>query len=241
MAIKPVIIYEDDDLVVVNKQPGELTIPERFKKDNLSLRERLDELYGKIFVVHRLDRETSGAILFAKNADVHKHLNQQFMDHSVTKIYHVLVAGVVGEESFEVDIPIAPNPKIGGTMMPSARGKEAITLMRIAEKFRHVTLLECKLLTGRQHQIRVHCAAIGHPLLVDNIYGNSDAFLLSAIKRRYKLKKETTEVPLISRLTLHSRYLKFVHPVKNTEIEITADYPRDFQAVLQVLRKYSSI
>ncbi len=234
-------LFEDDDLIVLDKPSGILTLPDRFNKSLLSLKSYLEKKYHKIYPVHRLDKDTSGVILFTKNSNSHKLLSQQFDNNQIQKYYHAFVSGRLPEDISEIDIPLMPNPSKSGTMIPSVRGKNSLTLIKIIESFRISKLIECQLLTGRQHQIRVHLSAIGYPLLVDPIYGNSDVFYLSMIKRNYKLKKNTTETPLISRLTLHSFKLKFIHPVTNEEMEIQSEYPKDLKALRQILQKYSSI
>jgi len=233
-------LYEDDDILVLNKPAGLLTIPDRFQARLPNLRDILKEEYGIIFVVHRLDRETSGAIIFAKHAEAHKLLNDQFEHHTVKKIYHAVVSGIVSQDEMAIDIPLAPDPVKKGLVRPSARGKEALTTIRVMERYRIATLLECNLHTGRQHQIRVHCAAVGYPLLIDEFYGNAGEFMLSSIKKKYNLAKHTDEKPIIQRLTLHAFSLTFMHPVTEEEISIVAPYPKDFRALLNTLGKYAA-
>ncbi len=232
-------IYEDDDVVVINKPAGLLTIPDRFQARLPNMRDILKEQYGTIFVVHRLDRETSGAIIFAKNAEAHRNLNDQFEHHTVTKIYHTVVSGIVSQDEMAIDIPLAPDPVKKGLVRPSARGKEALTTIKVLERYRMATFLECNLHTGRQHQIRVHCAAIGYPLLVDQNYAGTSEFMLSSIKKKFNLAKNTDEKPLISRLTLHAYSFTFKHPSSEEEIGIVAPYPKDFRALLNSLGKYA--
>jgi len=234
------IIYSDEDIVVVNKSSGTLSIPDRYDASIESLSVLLKNRFNSVFTVHRLDKETSGAIVFALNADSHRHLNTQFQDNKVEKIYHAVVAGIMDKDGIDVDIPLMPHPAKPGVMLPSARGKESLTKIKVIERYRHATLLECNLVTGRQHQLRVHCATIGYPLLVDRIYGNTDKFYLSAIKRKFNLKKSTDEHPVISRVTMHAYSLTFIHPVKNEKVSFTADYPKDFSALIQIFNKYSS-
>jgi RluA family pseudouridine synthase len=190
--------------------------------------------------VHRLDRETSGVLIVALNPDSHRALNTQFEQHTVRKTYVAIVSGIVDRDTINIDIPIMPDPRRKGLMKPSARGKEAHTVMRVIEKFRLATLVECDLITGRQHQIRVHCSAIGHPLLVDADYGTSKAFMLSSIKRKFNLAKGQDERPIIDRLTLHAAKLTFLHPITGEELSFSAEPPKDFSATLQVLRKYAA-
>ncbi len=234
------ILFEDNDIVVIDKPAGMLTIPDRFSPAE-NLRALLSSKYGQIFVVHRLDRETSGVLVFAKNAEAHRNLSIQFENHTVTKIYSAVISGQLAEDELSIDIPLMPDPVHKGLMRPSARGKDSLTIMKVIERYRIATHVECDLRTGRQHQIRVHSASIGHPLLVDSLYGKSEAFLLSTIKRRYNLQKNEEEKPIISRITLHSKTLGFKHPSTGADVEFTSELPKDFKALLSVLRKYSAI
>ncbi len=233
------ILYQDDHVVVVSKAHGVLSIPDRFKRSEVNLRSLLEEKYGKIFVVHRLDRDTSGVMVFARTAEAHRDLSIQFEQHTVDKKYLAIVSGIVPKD-IDVDIPLMPNPRIPGTMMPSGRGKASFTHVHVLERFRVATLVECTLKTGRQHQLRVHCAAIGHPLLVDSVYGRADSFKLSAIKRRYRIQEDVEERAIIQRTTLHAYRLSFVHPVSGERLSFVAEAPKDFKALLNVLRKYSA-
>ncbi len=233
-------IYEDENIIVLDKPAGILTLPDRFNKSLPSLKTYLESIFTKIYPIHRLDRDTSGVIIFAKNAETHKFINQQFESGEIVKLYHAFVAGVFPEDISEIDIPIMENPAKPGTVIPSVRGKKSITEVKIIEHYRISTLLECKLITGRQHQIRVHLSAIGYPLLVDPVYGNSNCFNVSMVKSKYKLKKDTQEIPLISRLTLHCSKIAFKNFSTIKQTEFTADYPKDLKALKQILRKYSS-
>ncbi|MFC2130745.1 RluA family pseudouridine synthase [Bacteroidota bacterium] len=239
--LKIEIIFEDSDIVVLSKTAGVFTIPDRYDRQALNLYNFLQNKYGKIFTVHRLDRDTSGVIVFAKNAESHKNLNQQFQDHLVKKIYHVVISGIIRQDVIDIDIPISDNPGKKGLSIPSARGKQSLTKLKVLERFRNATLCECSLITGRHHQIRMHCSAIGYPLLVDEQYGNSGTFYLSAIKRKYNLRKDTEEKPVIKRITMHSYELTFNHPVTNAKSTFISEYPRDFSALLQILRKYAAL
>jgi len=234
------MMYVDDDVVVIDKPPGLLSLPDRYDRSLANIREMMAAEFGEIFMIHRLDKDTSGVMVMARNAEAHKHLNDQFEFKTVSKIYHAIVSGVVDRDEFPIDIPISPDPKRKGLMKPSARGKEAHTDIRVIEKFRLASLLECRLITGRTHQIRVHCSAIGHPLLVDPDYGKMSEFMLSSIKRKFNLAKNAVERPIIDRVTLHARSLAFTHPTSEKQVEFISEYPRDFSAALQVLRKYAA-
>lgn len=231
-------IYEDDDILLVNKPAGLLSIPDRYDLTAPSLRELLLDEYGHIFFVHRLDRDTSGIMLFAKNAEAHRVLNDRFESLQVGKIYHVVTEGVVFKDEVEIDIPLMPDPRKNGQTIPSSRGKESLSILKVKERYRNATFGEIDLITGRHHQIRVHLSAIGHPLLVDDLYGNATEFRLSQIKKRFNLKKHDEERPVISRITMHAFSLSFAHPITGEAMYFEAEYPKDFRVLLEVLNKY---
>ncbi len=232
-------IYEDDRILLINKPAGLLTIPDRYDDTLISLRAILFEEYGDIFIVHRLDRDTSGIVVVAKDADAHRNLSMQFEDLSVTKIYHVVADGVIHQDYLEIDIPLMGDPRKPGRTIPSARGKESLTIVNVKDRYRHGTFAEVNLVTGRHHQIRAHLASIGHPLLIDEVYGNATEFYLSKIKKRFNLKKKDVEKPIISRLSMHAFSLGFKHPSDDKVVSFEAEYPKDFAALLQVLGKYA--
>ncbi len=234
------VLFADNHVVVVNKPSGLLSIPDRYDTTLPSVRSIVKERFETSYTVHRLDRDTSGIMIVARTPEAHKLLNDQFEHHTVTKTYLAIVSGVVDKDAFPIDIPIMADTRRKGLMKPSAKGKEAHTNVRVIERFRLASLIECDLVTGRQHQIRVHCSAIGHPLLVDPDYGKTSSFKLSAIKRRYNLAKGAEEKPIIDRLTLHSYRLTFIHPATGEKTSFEANPPKDFQAAVQVLRKYAA-
>jgi RluA family pseudouridine synthase len=235
-------IFEDEDIIVLNKPAGILTVPDRYVAEKANLYLGLKEKYGEeIYVVHRLDRDTSGIMVFAKNPEAHRILNTQFQEQKVTKIYKAILEGIVQRDDIDIDIPIAAHPNKVGISIPSARGKESLTKLKVVERYRNATYVECELVTGRHHQLRVHVAAIGHPLLVDESYGNKTEFLVSSIKKKFNLKKRTEELPIISRLTMHAFSLKFTHPTSSEEMYFEAEEPKDFKATLNVLSKYAKI
>jgi 23S rRNA pseudouridine955/2504/2580 synthase/23S rRNA pseudouridine1911/1915/1917 synthase len=234
------VLHEDDALLVLHKPSGLLVLPDRFNTTLPNVRTMLVERYGEIFIVHRIDRDTSGLLIVAKTAEAHKALSEQFEGRTVRKLYHGVVTGVVEQNELNIDIPLMPDPARKGLMAPSARGKESLTRLRVVERFRMATLVECELVTGRQHQIRVHCAAIGHPLLVDPDYGQAAAFRLSSIKRKYHLGKFVEEEqPLVSRTTLHAHSIEFQHPATGAVMRFETPYPKDLKALVQALRKYA--
>lgn len=233
------ILYEDENIVCINKPEDVLTIPDRYDDKIFNLYEHLKEIYGNIYTVHRLDKGTSGAIVFAKDDISHRNLNAQFQENEVKKIYHFIVEGIIPKNEIDIDIPISPSPFKKGESIPSARGKHSLTKLRVLKRYRNATFCECDLVTGRHHQLRVHVAAIGFPLLVDELYGNQEEFFVSTVKKKnFNLKKRTEERPIIKRITMHAHSLEFKHPVSNETVFIEAKYPKDFRAFLQVLDKY---
>lgn len=235
------VIYEDDFIIAVNKLAGILSIPDRYNEEIPNLKKILNEIYDEIFVVHRLDKGTSGVMIYAKDAKTHKLFNEMFEEQSIEKIYHVLVKGIFTPNEIDIDIPILPSMGKKGLSMPSARGKQSLTKVKVLERFDRATLLECNLVTGRSHQIRVHLATLGFPLYVDSDYGGNESFKISDFKKRFNLKKNTEEKAILDRLSMHAYSLRFFHPVTNEQIYITADYHRDFAAMLQILGKYNKI
>lgn len=237
--MKPDILFEDESIVIVSKPAGMLTIPDRFDKDFPNIRTFLIDLYDEIFTVHRLDRDTSGVLVFAKNAEAHKHLSMQFEHQQVQKTYLAIVRGIVSKDDQDIDIPLIADTRKKGLMRPSARGKESFTSIHVVQRFRMATLLECKPKTGRLHQIRVHLSAIGYPLLVDQDYGSNAEFKLSTIKKKFNVGKNQEERPLLIRTPLHSSSLEFTHPLTSDSVKFTAEMPKDMSATINVLNKYA--
>ena len=234
------ILHADEHLIVVNKPAGLLTIPDRAgNKENLLA--ALQKKFGNVLTVHRLDRETSGVLCFARTEAAHRHLSIQFEQHSTDKFYLALLDGVLHNEEGEIDKPIGEHPVIPGKMMVSNSGKPSLTFYRVRERFAHFTLVEVQLKTGRTHQIRVHFQSIGYPMAVDALYGPRPAFFLSQVKRKFKTGKYTEEErPMLERTSLHASRLRLQHPDSGEVMEFTAALPKDLNAVLQQLRKWDS-
>ncbi|MFN0014523.1 MAG: RluA family pseudouridine synthase, partial [Saprospiraceae bacterium] len=204
-----------------------------------SLQNALERVFGKVFVVHRLDRETSGVLCFGRTEAAHRHLCLQFEHHTADKYYLVLVDGAVHQDEGEINKPIGPHPTIPNKMTITGRGKPSLTFYRVLERFRHFTLVEALLKTGRTHQVRVHFQSIGYTLAVDALYGRRPAFFLSEVKgKSYRSGKFSGEErPLMERTSLHAFRLRLDHPGTGERLEFKAELPKDFQAVLQQLRK----
>ena len=234
--ISDYIILETPDLIVVNKPPGLLSIPDREGKD-ISLKKLLIEKYGNIFTVHRLDKGTSGLIVFAKNEITHKHLSQQFEERQTEKIYLGLVLGSLAEKKATIDSPISEHPAKKGLMTVYRKGKESLTDYEVLEDFKIFSWVRFQILTGRTHQIRVHAKHIGHPIVCDELYGDGKPILLSSLKHKFKLSKnEWEERPILNRLALHALSLKFIN-TNGEAIKLEAPLPKDLRALLQQLRK----
>ena len=229
------IIFEDDSLVAINKPSGLFSIPDREGKE-ISLKQILKEKYGEIFTVHRLDKATSGVIVFAKDEQTHKELSQLFENRETEKIYYGLVHGSVTPAKGKIEEPIAQHNSGNGKMIISAKGKPAQTEYELLEDFKRFSWLKFIILTGRTHQIRIHAQHIGNSIVCDELYGDGKPVLVSSLKKKYNLSKhEEEERPILSRLALHSASLKFV--LNDKEYFFEAPLPKDLKALLQQLRK----
>jgi 23S rRNA pseudouridine955/2504/2580 synthase/23S rRNA pseudouridine1911/1915/1917 synthase len=234
-------LYEDDDLVVVNKPAGLLVIPDRFNSELHSLNKLLEaKLQMHTYVVHRLDRDTSGVICFAKNEVMHKYLSNLFMEHKVQKFYAGLVHGVVVPAEGRIENMIAEHPVIKGKMIVAKKGKIAVTDYKVSQQWPLYALVQVQIHTVRTHQIRVHMQSIGNPIVCDELYGDAKPFYVSQIKKRYNLSdKEEGEKPLLSRLALHAYRLAFEKP-DGTLVQVDAPLPKDMAACVNQLNKWSN-
>lgn len=234
------LLHQEDNLIVVNKPAGLLVIPDRFNTDLPCLKNLLETRFGeKIFVVHRLDKDTSGVICFARNEATHRHLSQIFQDHIAEKYYTGLVHGHVIREEGRIETPIVPHPTIKGKMTTGRRGSPAITEYTVVAQWSLYSLLQLRIHTGRTHQIRVHMQSLGHSIVCDPLYGDGQPFFLSSIKRKYKLgNNEENERPLLSRLALHAARLSL--PKENGDIlTVEAPLPKDMTACISQLNKWT--
>lgn len=230
------IIFENDDFVVINKPAGMLSIPDRTQSEP-SLKDLLAERYGKIFTVHRLDRETSGIILFAKNEETHKYFSKKFEEREVEKYYLGLLYGTLPAVSGTIDTPIMEHPVFKGQMVVNRKGKPSVTDYEVIESLGKYSLVKFRIHTGRTHQIRVHAKDIGHPIACDPLYGDGKPVLLSSIKKKYKLsKQQEQEQPILNRVALHSYQLIFKDAAGNA-CDLTAQLPKDIRALVQQLKK----
>ena len=223
------ILYEDDDVILVNKPKGMVVHPAAGHESGTLVNalmhhcgDRLSGINGILRpgIVHRIDRDTTGVLVICKNDAAHLSLAEQLKEHSITRRYRAIVSGVLKEDRGTVDSPIARDPKDRKKMkcgMPN--GRRAVTHYRVLQRFRRCTYIECQLETGRTHQIRVHMASIGHPVLGDQVYGPA--------KDPYHLEGQT----------LHAMVLGFVHPRTGEYMEFTAPLPDYFLELLETFTK----
>ena len=229
------IIFENDFFIVINKPSGQLSVPDR-KQTEVSLKDILLQRFGKIFTVHRLDKGTSGIIVFAKDDATHKTLSLIFENREVEKYYLGLTNGSLMNTSGTIDAPIMQHPADNGTMIINAKGKPSVTDYEVIETFKLFSLVQFRIHTGRTHQIRIHMKHIGNSIVCDELYGDGKPVLLSSIKKRYNLAKhDDVERPMLGRLALHSHKLKFTF--NNEVFALEAEPPKDIRALLQQLRK----
>lgn len=241
------VLYRDEHLVAVDKPAGIPVEPSRWGEHPEFLSGALLEwareqegdgpLASRPRALHRIDLGTSGVVLYALSLEAERHYRELFQQRAIEKRYLALVVGELHQE-IDVDAPLAPERGAGGRMRVDPKGKQASTLVRPAEIFRGYTLVEARPRTGRTHQIRVHLASIGHPLVVDPRYGGREGLLLSQLKRGYRPKAGLVERPLIGRLTLHAASLRFPPYGGGEDIEVEAPLPKDFEVALRQLRKW---
>ena len=220
------IVYEDETVVVVDKPTGMVVHPAAGNLDNTLVNGLLYEVLdlqgikGEVRpgIVHRIDKNTSGLLMVAKNDLAVKDLEEQLKNHTVTRLYVGLVAGVISEDRGRIDAPIGRDPMDRKKMAVVKDGKPAITNFKVLERYKKATLCEFKLETGRTHQIRVHMKYIGHPLVGDPEYGNK------------KLVSETGQY-------LHAKVLGFIHPKTKEYMEFTSELPEYFTQYLNTLEK----
>lgn len=230
------IIFENDQFIAINKPAGVLSIPDRMQSEP-SLKDMLLDKYGSIYTIHRLDKETSGIILFAKDEATHKYFSKQFEERTMEKYYMGLVHGTLQNKTGTMDGAIMEHPVFKGQMVINRKGKPSLTDYEVVENLGKYSLVKFQIHTGRTHQIRVHAKSIEHPIVCDPIYGDGKPVLLSEIKKKYKLSQhDLEERPMLNRVALHSYQLIF-KDANGKDFDLTAELPKDMRALIQQLRK----
>jgi RluA family pseudouridine synthase len=238
------LIYSDTSILIVSKPAGITTIPDSQNNKEPDLAFQLRAEYGDIWVVHRLDKETSGVLVVARAEAAHRNLNDQFESRQVSKVYHALVNGQPAWQENEVSAPLKVDAdRFHRTLVDHSAGKPAVTKFKVLERFgrgkRRWALVEARPETGRTHQIRVHLMTLGTPIAVDVLYGTQTPIRLSSFKTDYRGEPED-ERPLLNRLGLHALQLSFMHPDSGTPVTFEAPYPKDFNATLNQMRRHAA-
>ena len=236
------VVFEDTNIAVLDKKSGFSVLPERWEHHVANLLEEAALRWPGVVAVHRIDKETSGLLLVAKTAPAARQLQIDFEQRSIGKIYHALLLGRPSWDTLVCDAPLLIDADrhhrtaVCGPGLEDAR--KSLSTFTVLERFRTCSLVAVELQTGRTHQIRAHATHLGHPLIGDHLYGGSTGLLLSAIKSGWRGDR-FEEKPLIERVALHAYRLHFKHPVGHQVMEFTAEYPKDFRASLNQLRRWS--
>ncbi len=226
--IKLDVLYEDDDIIVINKPRGMVVHPAAGNYSGTLVNALLEHCRGSLSdingvirpgIVHRIDKDTSGVLVVAKNNSAHGQLSDRLKEHDIQRVYLAVAEGIIREDSGKVDAPIGRHPVERKKMAVDVKkGRRAVTHFKVLERFKSATLLEMRLETGRTHQIRVHMAYIGHPLIGDPVYGRK--------KQKYGFEGQA----------LHARLLGFIHPGTGEYVQFEAEPPAEFAALVEKLR-----
>lgn len=230
------IVFEDDHIIVINKPAHLLSIPDRYDKDLDNLFDSVSRYRTPLFINHRLDKDTSGLVLFTKNEEAHKAFSKLFEERKIDKRYMALTHGIPVEEVGLIDLPLQFS-KNKQRMLVNPNGKESQTKYRVLGAWGLFACLEIKLLTGRMHQIRVHLSAIHCPIIADGIYGDGKPLYLSDFKRKFNRSGKHDEKPLLERQALHAHELHFIHPITRKSISVESPLPKDMKACIYQFNK----
>jgi len=211
------IIHQDKHIIVLNKPSGISVLTEGWDESAIYLRQILEKKFGRVWVVHRIDKVTSGVIVFARTAEAHRHLNTQFEQREVEKSYHAIIEDYPEWNEYTAHHSLYANVgRKHRTVVDSHRGKRSVTAFKLLKRWQVHSKVEAQPKTGRTHQIRVHLSALGFPIVGDTLYG-------------------AEESDLIARPALHAKSLSFVHPATKKHLTFTAEYPEDFAELIAKL------
>ncbi|MBL9079891.1 MAG: RluA family pseudouridine synthase [Planctomycetes bacterium] len=236
-----VVLHESATELVLDKPAGLATVPDRSGRDT-GVHGQLGALWPELDlrIVHRLDRDTSGCLVLAIGIDAARHFDRLFRDGAVRKTYVALVEGVPEQDEFSIHAWLGPDRRRPGKVVaadaPGPGRREAHTDVVVRRRFRRHALLELRPATGRSHQLRVHLASVGHPIVHDEDYGGSP-LLLSALKNDYKLRRGVAERPLLRRMFLHAERVAFVAP-DGADVEVAAPMPADLAQAIKKLESF---
>lgn len=231
--LQDLIIYEDDHLIIVNKPPFISSLDER-EGGEINMLRLAKQYHEDAQICHRLDKETSGVMIIAKDPETYRFVSMQFEHREIKKVYHAIVDGTHIFNDLFIDLPIL-NAGKGNVMISRSEGKKAETYFQSIQYFKHYTLIEAKPVTGRMHQIRIHLATQRASISGDDMYGGKPVFL-SQIKRNYRPNKNEEEQAIMKRFALHSREVT-LQIAPNKSQTFTAEYPKDFGVLLKLLQK----
>jgi len=236
-SFKDLILFENDDYIVVNKPPFVASLDERGGSGEVNILRLARQYSPDAQVCHRLDKETSGAIIIAKTPEAYRSVSMQFERRKVDKTYHAVVDGQFTFKDLFIDLPIL-NDGNKSVTIDRKEGKRAETIFNTIKHYRHYTLVECKPITGRMHQIRIHLATQRAAIAGDDMYRGKPVFL-SSLKKGYRLSKDEEEQPILKRFALHARQVVF-KGIDGKEIVIEAPYPKDFATLIKLLDKFDA-
>ena len=232
------VIHSDDDIIVLNKKSGLCVAADRYDPDAPRLDLLAQKEFGELFAVHRIDKDTSGIVVYARSSAAHKKLCEQFAGREVHKVYHCLVRGRPLWQDLNISLALMPDGDARHrTVVSKTHGKPSITDFHFIGSCGPFSWIEARPRTGRTHQIRAHLNANNLSIVCDPLYsGNQRGVYLSELKKRYNGDTDT-ERPLINRLALHAYKIQFAHPLKGEPVEFTAPYPKDLDVTRKQLAK----
>ncbi|SFS38484.1 RluA family pseudouridine synthase [Sphingobacterium wenxiniae] len=230
------IIFEDDNIIVINKPPFVASLDDRAGGEVNILR-LAKKYYPDAQVCHRLDKDTSGILLIAKNPETYRLVSIEFEKRRVNKVYHAIIGGTHTFDNLTVDLPIL-NQGNKNVSIDRANGKPAVTIFNSIEYFKHFTLVECRPVTGRMHQIRIHLATQRAAIVGDTMYRGKPVFLSEIKRKGFSLAKDKEEQPIMKRFALHARSVSFT--IDGHPYAFEAEYPKDFATLLKQLQKFDS-